>query len=436
MKGFFLLLLLPLQLLAQPNRDITGLWKGYISTDEKKLPYELVITASSDTLSGFSYTSFLVNGQEIVSMKKVTVKWHKLDIIVEDEDNLYNNFPDDAPKKIKQTNTLSLSDKADHLRLFGKFETKAPKQMRRAKGDVFLEKKDDRDDAKLMAKLDELNLSGTLSFSFASPKTTIPNSTSLAEAKRIETTAGADVVGNSKQPEAEESTSPLKAYSFTRAEPLRRKIASLPVNKINFTNAVALHKPRKDFYITMPEKISTATASVVVPKPQPAVTKPAITAKPPVVNKPVSPASTSTTPTIAATGVPKPPIVNLAVAPAVDLTKRKIETIDNFYIEADSLQFTLYDNGEVDGDTVSIIMNGKTIVSRQGLSTTAFTKTIYFTPDLGDSIQLVMYAETLGSIPPNTGLLILNYDKQRREVRFSGDLTKNAAITLRRREKE
>ncbi|MEO7266255.1 MAG: hypothetical protein ABIW38_15165, partial [Ferruginibacter sp.] len=141
-------------------------------------------------------------------------------------------------------------------------------------------------------------------------------------------------------------------------------------------------------------------------------------------------------PAVVKSAVAKPQPINIAVAPVIDLAKRKIETIDQLYLEADSLQFTLYDNGEVDGDTVSIIMNGKTIVSRQGLSTVAFTKTIYFTPDLGDSIQLVMYAETLGSIPPNTGLLILNYDKQRREIRFSGDLNKNAAITLRRKEKE
>ena len=81
-------------------------------------------------------------------------------------------------------------------------------------------------------------------------------------------------------------------------------------------------------------------------------------------------------------------------------------------------------------------MNGKTIVSRQGLSTVPFTKTIYLTPDMGDSIQLIMYAENLGTIAPNTGLMILNFDKKRREVRFSGDLSKNAAITLRRKEKK
>ena len=94
---------------------------------------------------------------------------------------------------------------------------------------------------------------------------------------------------------------------------------------------------------------------------------------------------------------------------------------------------TLYDNGEVDGDTVSVILNGKTIMPHEGLSTKPITKTIYITPDLGDSLQIIMYAENLGSIPPNTGLLILQDGDDRYEIRFAGDLQKNSAIILRRK---
>jgi hypothetical protein len=170
----------------------------------------------------------------------------------------------------------------------------------------------------------------------------------------------------------------------------------------------------------------------------PIMVKQSVAPKPTVVIKPTQvPPAIKTTPIIAAVIPPvvaKPKPVNIAVAPVVDLAKRKIETIQQLFIQSDSLQMTLYDNGEVDGDSVSVILNGKTIVSKQGLSTLAFTKTIYLTPELGDTIQLVMYAENLGSLPPNTGLLVLQYDKERHEIRFSGDLNKNAAITLRRKE--
>jgi hypothetical protein len=95
---------------------------------------------------------------------------------------------------------------------------------------------------------------------------------------------------------------------------------------------------------------------------------------------------------------------------------------------------TLYDNGEVDGDTVSVLMNGEVIMPMVGLSTKPVRKTIY-TKDITDSIQIVMYAENLGSLPPNTGLLIVNDGKDRYEIRFSGDLKKNSAIVFKRKER-
>jgi hypothetical protein len=99
---------------------------------------------------------------------------------------------------------------------------------------------------------------------------------------------------------------------------------------------------------------------------------------------------------------------------------------------SDSLLLTLYDNGEIDGDTVSVVMNGEVIISKQRLSTNAVRKSIFIDPS-SDSIQLVMYAENLGSIPPNTGLLVVKDGKDTYEIRFSGDLQKNAAIIFRRK---
>lgn len=116
-----------------------------------------------------------------------------------------------------------------------------------------------------------------------------------------------------------------------------------------------------------------------------------------------------------------------------DLSKRTIETIQSVFIKSDSLILTLYDNGTVDGDTVSVIMNGVVIMPRVGLSTKPYNKTIYLTPEMGDSINIIMYAENLGSIPPNTGLLVVRDGEKNYEIRFSGDLTKNSAIILRRK---
>ena len=122
-------------------------------------------------------------------------------------------------------------------------------------------------------------------------------------------------------------------------------------------------------------------------------------------------------------------LINSSPAAAVD--KRKNILMETVYFKSDSLQLSLYDNGEIDGDTVSVLLNGKIIIAKQRLTTNAVNKTIYVNAQ--DSIQLVMYAENLGSLPPNTGLLVVRDGKENYEIRFSGDLQKNAAIVLKRR---
>ena len=123
------------------------------------------------------------------------------------------------------------------------------------------------------------------------------------------------------------------------------------------------------------------------------------------------------------------------VVAAADFLARKSNSVQSIFFESDSLMLTLYDNGDVDGDTVSVLMNGKIIFAKQGLTTKASSKTIYVGREMSDSISLIMYAENLGSIPPNTGLLIIMDGEKRYEVRFSADLKTNAAIVLKRRKK-
>ncbi len=116
-----------------------------------------------------------------------------------------------------------------------------------------------------------------------------------------------------------------------------------------------------------------------------------------------------------------------------DVSKRKLETIRTVVVAQDSLVFSLYDNGTVDGDTVSVLINGKVAIPRVGLLEKAYNKTIYLTPDMGDSVSVVLYAENLGSIPPNTGLLVIREGSKIYEIRFSGDMNKNSKIILIRK---
>ena len=136
-----------------------------------------------------------------------------------------------------------------------------------------------------------------------------------------------------------------------------------------------------------------------------------------------------------------PPLPVAIVAPSIakgaaELDKRITKSDQSVYFESDSLTLTLYDNGEVDGDIVTVVMNGNIIFSKVLLTEKANTKTIYTHDIAGDSVSLVMYAESLGDIPPNTGLMVIMDGEKRYEMRFSADLKTNAAIILRRRKKE
>jgi len=125
------------------------------------------------------------------------------------------------------------------------------------------------------------------------------------------------------------------------------------------------------------------------------------------------------------------------VAPKVAInpkskTDRKIEKIRDIVFSNDSLLLSFYDNGTIDGDTVSITLNGKVLVENLGLTANAFRITIPAGIKQGDSLVLVMHAESLGLIPPNTGLLIIQDGSARHEIRFEGDLQKSSAVVLRK----
>lgn len=369
------------------SQDLTGTWTGKVYTTDKTLPYEVVISEKDGKLSGFSYTTFNVKGEEMVAMKSIIVRKEKDNIIIEDQDLVFNSFDEESPKQLKQTNTMQLEVNGKTMILTGKFKTFKTKEFRSMTGGVRLRKDSIIEQPKLIAKLDEMDLSKSLSF-LEPPTTADPTEDTTEYIASIQKTETAVIKpGTSSSEIAAPGT--IKAPTTT-ARPTLKPIA-------------------------------------VMAKPG--------TAKPAPAGQPAKPATTTTAPvTAATTPAKKTEPKKSGVAFSNSFGDRKLETIQTVVFKSDSLRFTLYDNGEVDGDTVSVFLNGKPIISKQGLSTTAINKTVYLTPEMGDSLQLVMYAENLGTIAPNTGLLIIKDGRDRYEIRFSGDLKKNAAIILKRKE--
>ena len=122
--------------------------------------------------------------------------------------------------------------------------------------------------------------------------------------------------------------------------------------------------------------------------------------------------------------------------PAASLVDGRVSVpSETIYFKSDSLSIALYDNGEVDGDTVSVIINDEMFIQKQGLKSSAFRKTFYIPQTEGDSLLVVLFAENLGKYPPNTGLLQIKDGEEIFYVRFKADLNQNAAIVLRRKPK-
>jgi hypothetical protein len=89
----------------------------------------------------------------------------------------------------------------------------------------------------------------------------------------------------------------------------------------------------------------------------------------------------------------------------------------------------LYDNGDIDGDTVTIYHNNELVVNRAGLSSKPITIKIKVDKNAPHH-ELVMVANNLGSIPPNTSLMIVTANKKRYEVYISSSEQKNAKVVI------
>jgi hypothetical protein len=114
---------------------------------------------------------------------------------------------------------------------------------------------------------------------------------------------------------------------------------------------------------------------------------------------------------------PPPP----ALTTRTNLLVRQIET------EAGEIRIDLYDNGEIDGDTVSIYHNNVLLKAQARL--TQKPTTMRITVDAAHPHhELIMVAENLGSIPPNTSLMVITAGTKRYQVFISSNEQKNAKV--------
>jgi len=112
--------------------------------------------------------------------------------------------------------------------------------------------------------------------------------------------------------------------------------------------------------------------------------------------------------------------------------KRDKEIVNEIEVESDSLRIDVYDNGEVDGDIISVFYNEGLILNSQKLTHKSIRIDVVL-DSTKEYNEVSMYAENLGLIPPNTALMIVNDGKNKFNIRLSSNLEKNATIRIKRK---
>ena len=123
---------------------------------------------------------------------------------------------------------------------------------------------------------------------------------------------------------------------------------------------------------------------------------------------------------------PAPATDKKTTTSALAFETRTTKDIKTIQVKNNKIDVDIYDDGEIDNDIVSLYFNNKLLVNKKSLTTNPHSLILTIEP--GKPNELLLFAENLGTIPPNTALMIITDGNTRHEVRLSADLKNNAIV--------
>lgn len=374
MKRFVLLAVLFLLLGKADGQSISGQWKGGFNSGGRpdangQTQYVLELEVKGTQVSGYSYTYFAGYEKRYYVICRLTGSYDKKSksLEVTEVEKVKANTPPDFLDCL-QIHSLTYMKGTDSREvLVGKWKPARP-QDNCGTGATELERK-------ALVKV--------------VPKTTPPSTASRSNPKNSTGTAKTTTPAPKNGSTAKTTTPAPKTGSTAKT--------TTPAPKTSTTAKSATPK-------TSTPKTTTPPVAEVTKKPE------TIEKNLPSIEKPKAPSTIQQTTT--------------------KLNMRSKQVIKTVEVEANSFRVDLYDNGQIDGDTISVFYNGKLMVSRQRLSTEPISIQITLDPNKEDN-ELVMFAENLGTIPPNTALMIVTVAGKRYEVNISSSEQTSGTVRFR-----
>jgi hypothetical protein len=124
-------------------------------------------------------------------------------------------------------------------------------------------------------------------------------------------------------------------------------------------------------------------------------------------------------------GIVKAPVITPSV-----LRNRQNELMKSLIVNNPDVTIKLYDNGEIDDDSISVYLDKKLVLFNKRLTASPLVINLKMDEENPDH-ELVMVAENLGRIPPNTSLMIVEAGNQRFDVRITSTEQKNAVVRFK-----
>ena len=112
------------------------------------------------------------------------------------------------------------------------------------------------------------------------------------------------------------------------------------------------------------------------------------------------------------------------------LVSRTNELVKTISVSTPDVELNIYDDGVIDNDTVSVYFDNKLVVSKAMLTDHAIVVKLHL-DESQETHRVVMVADNLGDIPPNTSLMVVKAGDKRYEVRIVSDEQKNAVVVFK-----